>query len=194
MQSPLPNLKEFQRQLVGGYDFVRIVLIYALSEVRYFFGIKEADFTDMQLRVCAESIMEQYWYMNFADIKYCLTQARNTANIYNKLSINTIMRWLKDYDDVRAEASVALCHNADIEKANNYQRDESAKSFREYVECLQERANNDDKQAKEQLETISKIQNMHNPQTIEERHNREFEYRLFRTKYINSKKENKQNG
>lgn len=166
----------------------RALLYIALCEVCDFFNVGK-NMSDTQIALTADLILESFWYLKLEEIKYCFRRAMQQEKVYDRLDGNMILGWLRDYDAERTEEAIRISEQKEAEELNQYHPDPQALTYDSYINSLWNLALYADPRAVEILSEMEDTKPMRIKfLTIEERHQKEFAFQLFRQKYIQNKK------
>lgn len=103
IDSKLPSLVKINKDL-GSTEVLKAV-ISMIVRTTEFFNVPKL--TNMQIKMTAEMICKEYYYLNFADINLCFENAMKGkyGELYNRIDGQVIMIWLDKYTTERIELS-----------------------------------------------------------------------------------------
>lgn len=140
-------------QVKRGVTVARAAVSYLLTEALEFFNAKET-MSDIQVAMTVDLILEEYPYFKTDDLKLCFKNAMKMkyGEIYNRIDGQVVMSWLKAYNKERC----AVADNQSWNEHKAYLAEEgkptSGLFYEEYLEELQRKADNGDKDAIKSLE------------------------------------------
>lgn len=106
---------------------------------------------DAQLAYLCDLIIEEYYFLQIDDFKFCFAKALkgDYGTVYDRIDANIILDWLKRYSNSRCAIGALI--TVDESKTKAIECDKVS-SYDEYLKSIAERAKNGDKSAIEALE------------------------------------------
>ena len=110
--------------------------------------------TDVQIAYLCDLILEDYYFLQIDDFKYCFSKAikGEYGKIYDRIDANIILDWLRQYTNSRC----AFGSTITIDEAKSLEN-EKVSSYDEYLKSISERANNGDESAIEALSRAKEL-------------------------------------
>jgi hypothetical protein len=184
-----PMLSDIQREI--GLTKTRAMLVLALSAITKCLNVSR-NMTDQQVAVAADLIIKEYWYYTIPEVKDCLQQALVNEKLYERLDVNVVMQWFRDYD-IRRDEKIIEFQSQEKKRHENEIKEpmKVGSSFDEYRQRVAAKAAQGDKQAIEDLKNIESVM-ASSPLSIEAQRQKEIQFKLFKAQYDKRKTTNSQ--
>lgn len=186
----VPILSRIKREI--GRPHVIMLVSIALKELQEWFNVKQ-NITNEQIAFIAEMIVDHPGFhdLTLGNIKACFRHHMMSAKLYDRLDGAIIIQWLREFKSELAD----YCENVNLGREIQRQREElsgnaGSISHDTYMAMVEARADKGDSEAKEILADYLKRAKILSP---EARRKKEFEFAVYREKYLNQQKQH-QNG
>lgn len=166
----------------------RALLSIAVCETCDFFNVGK-NMNDTQIALTVDLILDTFGHLRLEEIKYCFRRAMVREKVYDRIDGNTILGWLREYENERTEEAMRISDNEAFE---TYSPPPNAIPYAEYMCQLRQRAETDP-EAAVLLESAEHAERAFAQASRDPKAN-EHEFKLFRLQYnMNKKNESKEN-
>jgi hypothetical protein len=185
IKRPCATIADIKREL--GIAGARAIIVIALIDVVKSLNISR-NMNDVQVAKTADLIIREYWYYTIPEVKDCLQNAILNEQLYERLDVNIVMKWFKDYDIKRDEKIIGY-REQEKSKLENETKEPIIENggFETYRQRVEAKAAEGDPQAIRDLENIQTVM-ASSSLSPEAQRRKEIEYRIFKANYDKSKK------
>lgn len=156
---------------------VRALLYIAVCEVCDFFNVGKT-MNDTQTAKTVDLILESFWHLRLAEIKFCFHRAMRREKLFDRLDGNIILGWLEQYDAERTEEALRISENESTQTASRETVSDGAISFDKYLDSLREKAPMDP-EAAEALAVAEEVMSRKVPEKTDKARFRQQYYRDY---------------
>lgn len=185
IKADTPNLWEIRSNT--NHAVAVAILVKALLHLARLVNV-ERNLNEVQIGEIAGDVIEEYGYLKVEEVKYILKRAAKAEKIFGRLDYNVVMGWFEQYATERVTLCVDISNQESTEEQNApLVSADATMSYGEYMEQLEIKAKNGDKEAEAKIAAMS-IDTTDKPETPDNIRQKEITFRQWYHQYINQKR------
>ena len=101
IDSKMPSLVKINKVL-GTKEAVKVIATMIVNTTEF---LNVPKLTGIQIKMTAEFIYEEYYFLNISDLNLCFKNGMKGkyGELYNRIDGQIILKWLREYEDERVE-------------------------------------------------------------------------------------------
>ena len=130
IDSKTPSLVKINKVL-GNREVVKAIAVMIINTTEF---LNVPKLTDVQIKMTAEFIYEEFYFLNVADLHLCFKNGMKGkyGELYNRIDGQIIIRWLKEYENERIE----FAENRSYQKHSSLTSHEKERQYDGFVDRL----------------------------------------------------------